>query len=452
VFYSRWKLSFWKSDVRFCVNIGLIILLWLVSVLSAMAADAAPSTSGPIPVTFFGMHMHRPVVMGKQPWPTVPFGAGRLWDSGADWQNINTAKGVYDWSILDKWLTAYHEHGVDDLLYTFGHTPRWASSKPDDTCGLEGKGPVGFCDPPEDLKPDGTGSDQHWKDFVSAIATHAKNSHGAHIRYWEIWNEPFMTRMWTGTNAQLERMAQDAREILLNIDSSAVIVSPPPAMKNPNYEHWMESYLHDGGGKHSDVIAFHGYIHNGRTRPVAADIIIAVKDLRKMLDSHGMGALPIFDTEAGWGRSKAMGFDGDDDFQEGFLAQFYLLHWSEGISRFYWYAWNNPEFGTLWSPDPGNPAGPGHLTRAGVAYKQLQDWMVGATMQPLCSSTGGGIWTCGFTRPGGYEAVVVWSTDGNKSYAANPKFKKMRDLDGNSSPIAGGKVNIGVKPILLQNQ
>jgi hypothetical protein len=448
------KVSFWKRDVLCCWSIGRIMSIWLVLISSsAMAADAVPGPSGPIPATFFGLHMHKPVVMGNQPWPTVPFGAGRLWDCGVAWAQVNTSKGVYDWSLLDKWLTAYHEHGIDDLMYTFGRVPRWASSKPNNSSCLDKTG-LGVCDPPNDLKPDGTGPNQHWKDFVTAIATQSKNSHGAHIRYWEIWNEPFMPRMWTGTNAQLERMTRDAREVLLNIDPTAVIVSPPPAMQNPGYERWMEDYLHDGGGKHADVIGLHGYVHTGRpgSKPAAADIITVVKDLRRMLEAQGMGSMTIFDTESSWGAARVMGFDGDEDFEAGFLAQFYLLHWSAGVSRFYWYAWNNAEYGTLWSPDPGNPSGPGHLRKAGVAYQQVHDWMVGATMNPLCSSTGDGIWTCGFTRPGGYEALAVWSTGGNRSYTANAKFKKLRDLDGNNGPIGGGKVNLGFRPILLQNQ
>lgn len=70
-------------------------------------------------------------------------------------------------------------------------------------------------------------------------------------------------------------------------------------------------------------------------------------------------------------------------------------------------------------------------------------------MNPLCSSSGDGIWTCGLTRPNGYEALVVWSVTGNKSYTPNARFKKIDDLSGNTSAITGGKVSIGFKPVLL---
>jgi hypothetical protein len=425
-----------------CTILGAVI--WLVS----RSSTAPTSPSGPIPATFFGLQMHKPTITDGQPWPTVPFGAGRLWDSGVSWAELNKAQGVYDWQILDKWLIKYHEHGVDDLLYTFGRVPRWASSKPDDSnCAFP---EPGSCDPPEDLKTDGTGPNQHWKDFVTALANHNKTGMAAHIRYWELWNEPYNHGQWTGTNAQLLRMARDARSIFLTADPSAVIVSPSSYMKTAKAQDWMEGYLRDGGEESADVIAVHGYVNNGKpgVYPNAAEIVSAVKTLRELMRSEK----PIFDTEASWGRASTMGFEGNDEFESGFLAQFYLLQWSAGVSRFYWYAWNNQQFGTLWSPDPSDPTRPGHVHAAAIAYKQIYNWMVGATMNPACSASGDGIWSCGLTRPGSYEALVVWSVNGDKSYAPNARFKKLDDLSGNTSAITGARVNISFRPVLLRNQ
>ncbi len=177
-------------------------------------------TSG-IPAAFMGMDMHGGIIT-RQPWPSEPFGALRLWDSDVSWSNVNLAPGVYDWTALDKWLAKASLHNVD-TLYTFGRTPAWASSNPTDTsCGFA----PGACDPPNDLNLDGTGSNQHWKDFVTAIATHNLNSTTGHIKYWEIWNEAANPPTWTGSVAQTVRMAQDARQIILGIDPQAIILSP----------------------------------------------------------------------------------------------------------------------------------------------------------------------------------------------------------------------------------
>src|SRR5438552_5505348 len=44
------------------------------------------------------------------------------------------------------------------------------------------------------------------------------------------------------------------------------------------------------------------------------------------------------------------------------------------------------------------------LKPAGIAYGNVENWMIGAIMDQPCAATSGtGIWTCGFTRPGGYQ-------------------------------------------------
>jgi hypothetical protein len=34
----------------------------------------------------------------------------------------------------------------------------------------------------------------------------------------------------------------------------------------------------------------------------------------------------------------------DQDKQVAFVAQSYLLHWSYGVERFYWYSWNGGDW------------------------------------------------------------------------------------------------------------
>ncbi|MGA7753750.1 MAG: hypothetical protein WCB05_13025, partial [Candidatus Sulfotelmatobacter sp.] len=161
-------------------------------------APVAPSsvTSTTIPASLFDMTTHSDVLTGT-PWPTPAIYGLRLWDTDTGWGQINTANGVYDWTNLDSWVASAAAHN-DQLIYTFGMTPTFASSKPKDaTCDYG----LGFCDPPNDLKTDGTGTDQHFINFVTAIAQHAPT-----IMYWEMWNTPHDIAQWTGTDAQLVRM------------------------------------------------------------------------------------------------------------------------------------------------------------------------------------------------------------------------------------------------------
>jgi hypothetical protein len=379
-----------------------------------------------------------------QPWPAVPFGSFRFWDSATGWTQINTAKDHYDWTQVDKWLAALKAHNIDDALYTFGRVPRFASSKPNDqSCGY---GP-GQCDPPADLNADGSGTDQSWKDFVTAIATHSKNSHTVHIKYWELWNEPWSPDFWTGTMAQLIRMASDAHNILHGIDPDAIVLSPPLPLRYPRYEQFMADYFAAGGGKYADAIAFHGYIHaKPGVPPVATDFGKYLAELRKILAQYGQNSKPLWDTEASWGNTE--NFLPDENMQAAFLAQFYLLHWSQGIERFYWYAYNNGTIGGLWVQETGNPSRPGRVTKAGIAYGEVYNWLVGATMTRVCAPEGS-LWTCAITKADGREAQIVWSPDSEQSYKAKPAFNRMRDLDRKVSPISG-PVQVGPKPVLLE--
>ena len=142
-----------------------------------------------------------------------------------------------------------------------------------------------------------------------------------------------------------------------------------------------------------------------------------------------------------------------------FLARMYLVHWSSGATRFYWYQWNNSSFGTLWKPDPTNPSAAGTVLEPGTAYGQIYDWMVGATMTSPCTANGS-VWTCEFSRPNGYLAQAVWDASQScsggvcttSSFTFDPQYINYRDLSGSTSTLSGSTVAIGAKPILLQNQ
>src|SRR5215475_8736541 len=80
-------------------------------------ASSAPTavTSTTIPPQMFGMSAHNEVLYGT-PWPTMPVYGMRLWDTATGWGQINTDKGVYDWSTLDLWIAAAASHN-DQLIY-----------------------------------------------------------------------------------------------------------------------------------------------------------------------------------------------------------------------------------------------------------------------------------------------------------------------------------------------
>ena len=106
----------------------------------------------------------------------------------------------------------------------------------------------------------------------------------------------------------------------------------------------------------------------------------------------------------------------------------------------------------LWTPSGG-------VNQSGVAYQQVQNWLVGATQSGSCSASGT-IWSCSYTRSGGYQALATWDTSqscsngtcSTKPQPAASQYLHYRDLAGNTFSIANGTVPVGAQPILLENQ
>ena len=137
----------------------------------------------------------------------------------------------------------------------------------------------------------------------------------------------------------------------------------------------------------------------------------------------------MWNTEGGWGYQS----DGaiiDPNLRAAFVARDYLLHWSMGISRFYWYAWDDPNIGTLFTPGTSQ-------STVAIAYQQVYSWMHGAVLVQPCSDNGAAspysaIYTCELTRAGGSQFIAVWNTEGNSTYTVPSNYLHYRDLAATS--------------------
>jgi len=319
----------------------------------------------PVSPYFYGMSMTGGEV-GAEPWPAVPFAGLRMWDSGVPWAQLNPAPGVYDWRLLNIWMNHAKQNGVD-MDFCFGRVPQWASSEPNDHyCANE----PGSCDPPSDLNADGTGTNQAWRDFVTAIVLHS----AGRIHYWELWDEFPNPKRWhwvknggKGTVQQLLRMAQDARQIIKSIDPSAVIVSQSGALRFPGDETSWQSWAEAGIGQYVDRIAFHSYVQPSGAAPPIPETLVGLllggkgypfadfSGFYGFLNTYNL-TQAVWDTEGSWAADIAGLTDPDE--QAGFLARFYAMHLSTTVQynehtfgpveRFYWYEYDNTGVGALW--------------------------------------------------------------------------------------------------------
>jgi uncharacterized protein YjdB len=484
-------------------------------------ATVTVGSPGPVPGTFFGMHL----LSLTSPIPGTMAGTGRIWDSAsAQWPNLNTASNTFVWTNLDAVLAAYQTAGIHDVFYTLWRVPNWASSnKTDTSCDFAGQGASseGECDLPTDINPDGSGTNLTWRTWVQNIAQHV-NSPGysathAHIGYWEACNECFRSPTlypgyssssdqvaYKGTYAQLVRLMQDARCIILGhpkdpitalnttcgqagypvtgIDPTAQMVMPSTGPltttggKTSPYVQAMQNLLYctcsgkscsasstgcptgSAGSAAVDIINAHIYPKPDTPEQIPTE----VASVRSALQASDL-AKPFWNGEGGWGITSHNPEvdEGDPDLEAAFIARFQIMAWASGLARSYWYEWDNSTHGALWNSTSikgcTTPFGSGDTCEAGIANQQVYDWMVGSTLTG-CSANGT-TWTCGLIQSSGTQAEIVWDTSqtctsgicGTLSYFAPPIYSSYSDLTGANYPI-NGAVPIGIKPILLEVQ
>jgi hypothetical protein len=397
-------------------------------VLSTAAAqplrlDAPPQ---PVPESYFGMHMHgivvpRPYTKRVTPWPDVPFGSWRLMDAYVKWYELEPKKGEFNFTRLDQYVAIAREKNVKVLLPLVG-SPSWASARPAE---MEGGNPAGSAAEPADT--------EDWRNFVRTVATRYKGQ----IEAYEIWNEANEKNFWTGSVDQLVDLTREAFQIIKRVDPGALVVSPSCTVETgPQY---LDDFLKKGGGKSVDVIGYHFYV---RANPPEA-IVDMAKRVEDIVRANQVDK-PVWNTEMGWPAPKPFP---SDELGAAYVARVLILAWAAGISRFYWYAWDNHSFVTLEMVELDDVT----LKPASTAYAAVERWLVGAVVRS-CESDSASIWTCELER-GGMPQRIVWNTNGTSAFAipADWHVTHSTPLLGTTEKLKNMNVQIGQVPILLEH-
>lgn len=287
-----------------------------------------------------------------------------------------------------------------------------------------------------------------WDAFVTQLISHV--GAGA-IKYWEFWNEANDPLYYQGDPKTLVAMAQDSKSIIRAADPGAVFVSPsvtgvyetaPECAGSVQYcgTTWIDNWLELGGNSLVDIVSVHGYPAIGMA---PEEIQGSVYQLQAVMAKHGNGSLPIWDTESSWRDDTSISTTSD---QAAWLAKHFLLEQSIGVQRTFWYAYDTPEWGTLWSSAGG-------LNIPGYAYAEVAKWMTGVTISQPCAAevSDQTTFVCSYTRSNGYVAQAVWNTQGSKTYSVPSQYVQYHDLSGNVHAVTGGEVEISTTPILLDS-
>ena len=333
-----------------------------------------------VPADFVGMHAHRwPSGSPLSPPPTYPFGAARSHDyDGAHWYEIHTAPGVFDWSVLDAWVSVNQAAGRT-LMYTVYGTPAWAASS---TAVVDPYGhPGGSCAP---------ASLQTLGDFIAALVARYNGVGKSQIRYIEVWNEPTFvapqTPFWSGSASQLVAMGRQIWQSAKALDASVKILTPGfsgnlagnlnlaapnlnDAAGSPVYQYLTASDGHGGAGSSwCDGVDFHCY--NALAGGANEGFLSEIQRMQAMLSLMGVH-LPILDTEFGFLPGDAF-FQSSSQAQASVLRRFAAIQASQGVQGMYFYSHDDDDVGDpSANPSIATAIGDIHVSLAGKTLNQV---------------------------------------------------------------------------------
>ena len=506
-------------------NFFAVAALGLVCAFGTAFPSYAQSSGQPIPKQFFGQIANQYTSFPLQ----VPYGEWRSWDMNfMAWPNMETCQATsgsdsdpcFVWLWLDRELAETFQAGVNETFYTLSRPPLWSVNLASDPEGLNGTDCAyyqapgsspgtapGQCLMPTDLNADGSGTDQIWKNWVTAIATHVndptyRRTH-SHIHMWEPWNEVYRstvvadsvgTPSYQGTYAQLVRLTEDLRCIVTGkgtihnyptpgrstactqkpIDPEAVISSPSTGQYQQQAA-VLENFLYcNGTGANApkpgsmcttgtagsdavDVINYHLYADITTPEQTVGKFLPNALSLLKPVDQQK----PLISGEGSWGDVSGSTTIWTDPYaQAGFIPRFYALYWSNNVRQSYWYSYDGA------ARTGGLSDGTALLHPQSDAWIQTYSWLVGSTPDnaTLCQSTGT-VYTCDFTRSSGGRAELVWDSQygqdcssmnvpiicGSTAYTVPAVYgKDWVDLMGESHAFQN-PVMIGANPILLES-
>jgi hypothetical protein len=391
--------------------------------------SCAASNGKTISESFFGIDL----LLDGLIWPPTDglgqiatFGSMRLWDDKVKWGQVNTADGVYDWTQLDSWISMAQSQNAD-VLYTFGDTPEFAGTIPKGN--VHCLTPTEYsCSPPTDVNADGTGTDQYFSNFVTAVVTRYKGQ----IAYYELWNEPDCSCYFAGTQAQMVRMNKDAAAIIRAHDPNAKLLSPSGHVWT--MATWFDPYIAAGGAATFDIVNMH-MRGNGPLNDTPEAFLGTYANVEADLVKNKVNNLPLWDSEHG---IKAVNTVTDPDELAGYVVREVALRAGLGIPRQYLYAWDD-------TPPVGEQ---GNL--AGTAWDTVAGWLIGHSIKPCVAA--GTVYTCDVD-----DGQIVWDTaqtcsagactTSNYTYPSSYAFET--DLTGKRTALSGKTVPIGYKPIFL---
>ena len=397
------------------------LLSWGKDVMAAEEFIPVASCAAPVSSVVTGLHIN---YMGASlRWPNIPdvnppkgVKAIRLWDShGSLWRNVQPSYNSWDFRYIDKYVRIAQGYG-SDIVLTLGFPPSWASSRPNED-SIHGLGAAAM---PTSL--------DEWNAYVRKVVTRYKGK----IQFYEIWNEPAFSDIestvddsgkagfFSGSSAEMVKLASQAKQIIDEIDPAAQVLSPPMTGHYQGLKR-LDAYLKSGGASSFDILSFHFYLADSIDPLDLPKLVSGVRDVGKKYGYEG----PIWNSETGLiiqspGKKVAPFYGGNGmlsyvlpDLEAArAMTQFLLLSYGCGVERVYWLSWDNGSMGLSYK----NRSGIRFPNKAGVAFKFLTNALNQGAFEQ-CSINSRGIVMCPMTSEYLGSGVWVWSKEEKTIYS-----------------------------------
>ena len=403
------------------------------------------ATSKKVPAALFGMHVHEL----SEPVPQLgqKFGSIRLWDNGIRWDQINTAPGVYDWTLMDRVVANAEATGAQRIMFVLGSTPEWLAT---DTSTPNYLGAPGANSMPSSLAA--------WDDWVREVT----NRYTDQIDEWQVWNEVNFSSFWSGSAGQMITLTERASKIVKQNDPSSDFVTGSAIVRQSKKISKQSAAI-------SSKSFFYQYMKGLKKRKVKFDAVgmhlypwykagpgdgtpydreTGVADAQEVLDKLKIRQ-PMFDTEMSYGNRRNNGWRKkvlSESKGAAYLAQTYIYSLVNNVAEVYWYGWDDYVLGVNVT-DPVT----GKILQPGVAYNTVMTWLSGARNGGCTYKAG--VNACLIKQKGKRQYLVFRRSAAKRTYAVTKawKIKESCNVLGKCSKVKKTRrVRVGDSPLLLK--
>jgi hypothetical protein len=382
----------------------------------------------------FGVHFNKGnyiynwMAAGQQ---DVNFGLLRLWDSGVQWKTLYPD---YDFEtrLGNHYLSKFSQYMAPSgakLLYTFGYIP--SSLSPTQKFG----------EPPAEETPEWAAFKREWATYVDGLVVYAGN----YIDYYELWNEASYKGFWAGTPEQLVELAEIAYEIIRDKDPSAQILLPNITRLGLNF---LDRYLAAGGGAYADAASYHMYYPYDGNYAFDDDLALFYFAVQDVLLRHGLEDMDIHMTEGAPIVRTVL----TTSESQALATRFFLSHLIRGAKTTSYYHWeNHPGVNEHLPLSTGDESDQfGTLDDAGIAVRELKNWMVGYSVTSW--ERDNGINVVVLSQGGQIKNRILFAVGepvSNYSVATSWNVHTIKYLDASSHNYMGNSIDVGIEPLLL---